>query len=431
MSSVASDRSSVKTLPSTAFAAPWAKKALLVGIAGLVFALITLFLDPSTRSFHGWMIGLVFWIAIAIGILMLVFLHYLFDAGWSVVLRRQYEHALAAIPWLALGAIPLLIATYVLPQEQSGVVWVWMNPDAEVVASPAHHGVSTVAEDSLYTHKESFLQREFFVVRTIAYFAIFSFFACKLRKFSFNMDVDGQPRWMHLSRKYAAAGVIAVSLSMAFFSFDWMMSINYHWFSTMFPVWFFSLSVKAGLSLAIIFYSVQITRGHLQGYGNIAHLYLMGSLLLAFTMFWAYVTFSQYFLIYSANIPEETFWYVIREKAGWWEAGLILVFGGFFLPFFALLRYKTKVEPKTLSAVAIWTLLMTVVDLYYNILPQKILAENEYGYTVPTFSAGLTEIGAIIGFGGIFFWAFFTSMARHKAIPTRDPRILESINYHQ
>lgn len=431
MSSVVSNSSSVKTLPSTAFAAPLAKKALLVGIAGVVFALVTLFLDPSTRAFHGWMIGVLFWVAIAVGMLMLTMIHYIFDAGWSVVLRRQYEHGLAAIPWLALGAIPLLLATYILPEDQSGTVWVWMNPDAQVVAAPALGGSVTVAEDSLYTHKESFLQREFFVVRSVLYFAIFAFFASCMRKFSFRMDTDGQPRWMHLSRKFAAAGIISVALAIAFLAFDWMMSINYHWFSTMYPVWFFALSVKAALSLAIIIYSRQISRGHLQGYGNDSHLYLMGSLLLAFTMFWAYVTFSQYFLIYSANIPEETFWYRIREDYGWGTIGLVLVFGGFFAPFIALLRHRTKIEGKTLSLVAAWTLLMTVVDLYYNILPQKIYSDSGYGYTVPHFSVGLTEIAALIGFGGIFFWAFFRSLSQQKAIPVKDPRILESINYHR
>ncbi len=428
MSTVSANHS--KTLPSTAFASSWAKKALVVGIIGIVIALVALFMNPDTRSYHGWMIGLVFWLAIAIGMLLLTMIHYIFDAGWSVLLRRQYEHGIAALPWLALGALPLLLAGYIA--EDQGVVWVWMNPEAEVVASPALGGVSTVAEDHLYVHKQIFLSKDFFTARSVVYFAIFIGFASLMRRFSFRMDQDGQAKWVHRARKFSAAGCVLVGLSLSFLAFDWMMSINFHWFSTMFGVWFFAASARAALALAIIIFAVQSTRGVLKGLGKTSHLYVMGSLLLAFTMFWAYVTFSQYFLIHSANIPEETFWYVIREKAGWWSVGLVIVFGGFFVPFFALLRHKTKLEWKTLSMVSVWILLMTVIDFYYNIIPQKIYnAESVYGYTVPSFGVSLVDVATLIGFGGIFFWAFFSSMARQKAIPLHDPRILESIQYQK
>jgi hypothetical protein len=433
MSTVSAKHSSSHSLPSTEFASSWAKKSLVVGLLGIGVALALLFMNADdTRAYHGWMIGLIFWLGISIGLLLLTMIHYIFDAGWSVILRRQYEHALAAIPWLALGALPLLLAGYI--GNDPGVVWVWMNPDAQVVASPAHHGVSTVSHDALYLSKEAFLNKDFFTIRTVIYLVVFVVFAQLMRCFSFRLDQDGNARWVHLARKFSAAGAVLVGLSLSFLAFDWIMSINYHWFSTMFGVWFFAASIRAALALAIIIYAVHSTRGVLKGLGNTSHLYLMASLLLAFTMFWAYVTFSQYFLIYSANIPEETFWYVIREKSGWWTIGLVIVFGGFFTPFFSLLSNKIKLKWKGMIYVSAWVLLMTVIDLYYNILPRKIYdsnPENLYGYTVPHFGVTWIDVATLIGFGGLFFWAYFSSLARQKVIPLHDPRILESIQYQK
>src|SRR5690606_35792314 len=155
MSTVSAKHSSTQSLPSTEFALSWAKKSLIVGVLGIGAALVLLYMNADTRSYHGRMLGGVFWLGIGIGLWLLSMIHYLFDSGWSVILRRQYEHAISAIPWLALGAIPLLLAGYI--GNDSGVVWEWMNPEAQVVASPAHGGVSTVAEDALYVSKQAYL----------------------------------------------------------------------------------------------------------------------------------------------------------------------------------------------------------------------------------------------------------------------------------
>lgn len=390
-------------------------------------------IDGQTRSFHGWMIGLVFWLSISVGLLLLTMIHHVFDAGWSVVVRRQYEHALTAMPWIALGVLPLIAASYI--GGNPGVVWTWMNPDAEVAYSPAFGWSTTVSEDALFLHKEIYLNKPFFVLRTILYLGLFIWLASKMRQFSFSMDRDGRPHWVNRSRIFSAFGVITSGLALSFLAFDWMMSLNFHWFSTMYGVWFFSASIRAALCVAILLLFYQTSKGVLKGYFNLSHFYLMGCMLLAFTMFWAYISFSQYFLIYNANIPEVTFWYNIREKAGWWTIGMFLVFGGFLLPFLALLLNRTKVVPKLLAGVAGWILLMTILDFYYNIIPHKIpverTVENPYAYVVPSFGINIVDIATLIGFGGIFLWGYFSSVAKQKLVPVRDPRILESIHYQK
>ena len=165
---------------------------------------------------------------------------------------------------------------------------------------------------------------------------------------------------------------------------------------------------------------------------------ILGSLCFTFTVFWAYITFCQYFLIYNANIPEETFWFNIRElgadwlKNSWWWIGLFgLIFGYFFIPFFYLLIYTNKVNPKRLLAICIWILSFHIIDLYFNIVPAQKVADNTVGFTVREFSITPWDIASLIGVGGICAWAFMRSMRKAAPIPIRDPRILGSIHHHE
>jgi hypothetical protein len=374
-----------------------------------------------------------------VGILMLTIMFYLFDAGWPIVIRRQMEHALAAIPWLALCFIPLLLlALGVFPGHDKGLLWQWLNPAQEIIGKPGE----TIAEDPLFIHKAVFLNLPFFLVRLVVYVAVFWGISYKFRQYSFAMDRNPKPEYAVNSRRLAAVGVFMVALSLTFAAFDMFMSLSYTWFSTMYGVWFFATSMRCGIAATILicaFMSCKPGRP-LFGLYNRAHQYLLGCLALTFTVFYAYVTFCQYFLIYNADIPEETFWYNLREMTAnwahnsWWWASLAIIFGYFFIPFFFLLNYHTKVSRKVLPCVAVWVLCFHILDLYFNIMPGKIADPNPANvlhYTVREFVPQIWDLASLVGIGGICVWAFLRSQSKAEVIPIHDPRIQESLNYHE
>lgn len=383
--------------------------------------------DP--RPFLGWLLGASFWLSIGIGMLFLVMLTYVFDAGWSIVIRRQWEHALAAFKWLAVIFLPLLALSFLQPGN-GAVAWNWL--DAAKLTAEGH----PVGHDPLFLAKSAYLDGAFFLGRFALFFAIWVFLSEALRRCSFAMDRDGDHENVHRARRLAALGIVLCALATTFAAIDFFKSLEYHWFSTMYGVWFFSASMRAALSATVLVCFFLADRGHLRGIFQPAHSYLLGCLMLAFTVFWAYISFSQYFLIYNANIPEETFWYVIREQNpdghlnSWWWVSMGLIFGHFLLPFLYLLFYRNKFGGRILVASA-FILVFHLLDLYWNIVPAKIHDPATGGYLVRQFSVNWVDLTVLLGTGGVCAWAFLTSAARHQPIPLRDPRILESLHPHE
>ena len=396
---------------------------LIVGLVLIALSAIGLFTGSETdpaRPFVGWILGISFWLSILIGMLFLTMIWWMFDAGWSVIIRRQLEHAVGAFPYLALIFLPLVLLS-VLSGDKTGIPWIWMNSDAIV---PGGHG--TVAHDVLYQSKAGYLGQGFFIVRYVLYFGVWTTLALLFRRWSFNMDRTGDHSNVHRSRKLAAAGLFLCAFATTFAAIDWFKSLNYHWFSTMYGVWFFAACMRAGLSATVL--TLFYMAGREDG--------LMGCIMLAFTVFWAYISFSQYFLIYNANIPEETFWYNMRElnadgsKNSWWWVSMGLIFLHFFVPFLYLLWYRNKFAAR-LRFIAIWILTFHLLDLYWNIVPQK-LAEDSHGhYMIRPFGISWVDVTMFLGVGAIVIWSFLKSAARERPIPIRDPRIEESINCHE
>jgi hypothetical protein len=414
--------------------AEYATPALVVGVIGLAIALVGLIIGVTTgtgRPFHGYLIGFGFWVSILFGMLMFTMLLYAFDAGWSTIIRRQLEHALAAFPWVALIFIPVVFLP--LLTGNPGILWKWMDPNYVMPSG------ETVSGDILFIVKEAYLNVPFFIGRAIFYFAVFITLAHFLRKLSFANDQLADRENYRKARYVSAVGIILGGLVISFAAFDWFMSLEFHWFSTMYGVWYFSAGFRAAISASILLLIFHSTRGVLQGIGNQAHRYELARLAFAFTVFWMYISFSQYFLIYQANIPEVTFWYNIRimdpiteDLNSWWWVLMSMVFLYFFFPFFFLLSYKNKITIKPLVFIAVWTLVFHLVDLYFNILPGKVSgADNVLGYTVRPFSIQVWDVAALVGIGGICAWAYLRSLGKTEVIPVNDPRILESVNYHE
>ena len=408
------------------------KIALIVGLVGLLIAAIG-FLQGlganESRPLKSWLIGVGFWLSIAVGMLFLTQIWYVFHARWPTIIRRQCEHCMAAFPYLLLLFLPLLIVPFVY--DNPGILWKWMNGSNPL---PGH---GTVETDPLYTWKQPYLNLGFFAVRAIGVFAVFILIANLLRKWSFDTDTSGDVNNTHRARILSAVGLFLCAAAASIASIDWFKSLEYHWFSTMYGVWFFAACMRAALSAVIILCVILAARGYLKGLLNQAHRYDIGCLMLAFTVFWAYISFSQYFLIYNANIPEEVFWYNIREKNyngelnSWWWVSMGLIFGHFLIPFLVLLWYKTKVVVWRTVLIASWIIAFHILDLYWNIVPGKNVNPDPQaeGYIVNQFSVTLYDIAALVGVGGIFIFAMLRSMRQAEPIPVRDPNIVASLNY--
>jgi hypothetical protein len=396
-------------------------RALLVGLAGTAVTALGVLVSGPHIVATAWLVGLCFWTAIALGMLFLVLIHHIFDAMWTTVLRRQFEHGLAAFKWLALLFAPLFIFSWIGPRD---MVWPWLNP-AHLMMPLG----KTVGEDVDYAKKSALLNFHSLVIWTAAFFAIWIWLSARLRKASFSQDSDGDPRWTRKNRYTAAMGIPLVGLSLTAAAILWIKSLEYHWFSTIYGVWFFADCMRGAYSIGVIIMLWLYFRGDYRGILNKNHLHSIGQMMLAFTVFWGYIAFSQYFLIWNANVPEETFWYNVREYRGWWWIGMVLVFGHFLVPFLLLLSYRFKVTPHILRRIACWILGVIFLDICWNILPSM---KDAQGNALPFLSLNLVwALTATIGVGGICAWAYLGSFGKTKLFPIRDPRIGESLTHHE
>jgi hypothetical protein len=378
-----------------------------------------LIVSPLQHVALSYLVAVAYWTAICIGMLLLTQIHYIVDAGWSTVIRRQYEHCLSAFKWLAVLFLPLLISAWIKP----GLVWPWMDLGHVI------HGGHTVGSDVLYLKKASFLNVHMFTYMTVGFFAVWIWLSARLRKASFAQDRDGDAKWTFMSRKTAAFGIPLTALALSFAAIYWMKSLEYHWFSTMYGVWFFANCIRGGLAFAVVITCWLCARGDYKGIYNLNQFHCLTALAFAFVVFWAYVTFSQYFLIWNANVPEETFWYNIREHGDWLWVGMLILFGHFFVPFLFWLGYRNKAELKPALRISIWIAAIILVDLCYNVLPALKDAEGE---PLPFLSINLLWVlSSVVGVGGICVWSYLKSFPTAKIIPIRDPRIVESLTFHE
>ncbi len=404
-----------------------ATRALIIGIVGLVITGIGFFAAGDAQAFAlSYLAGLSFWIAISIGILIWILIHHIFDASWSVTLRRLFEQWLPNFKWLALLFLPLVIVSWIKP----GAIWPWMD-----LSTPLHGGHGTVGDDILYQKKSGFLNREWFTGAYVVFFAAWIWLSARVRKASFTQDRDGDARWTFSNRVTAAFGIPIMALSLTFASIYWFKSLEYHWFSTMYGVWFFADCARGALSIGVLMMLWLYRNGGYKGILNNNHLHSIGQLMLAFTVFWAYIAFSQYFLIWNANVPEETFWYNLRELNAdgstnqWWWVGLVLLFGYFLAPFLYLLSYRNKIIHERIRFISIWILALMLVDLCYNILPA---IKGGRGDPHAFISTNLIWVlSTVAGVGGLCAWTFLRNLPAQKLIPIRDPRIVECLTHHE
>ena len=391
--------------------------ALWVGIAGTAGTALGLPVSGAHAVATSWLVGIGFWTAMALGMLLMVLIWHVLDASWPIVLRRQFEHGLAAFPWLCLLFAPLILASCL---GRGDVVWPWMNPLHQI------SGGRTVATDLLYERKSAVLNLPLFSVLSLGFFASWIWMSGRLRRASFAQDADGDAKWTLRNRFTSGFGLPLAALTLTAAAVYWFKSLEYHWFSTMYGVWYFTDCARGAMALGVIIMVWLYRRGDYKGILGAGHMWAIGQLMLTFTVFWAYISFDQYFLIWNANEPEEAFWYNIREYGDWWYVSLFLVFGNFLVPFLVLLSYRFKVSHRAAFRTACMILVVVFVDIAYNILPAL---KDAKGDPLPFLSLNLLWAAtSSVGIGGMCVAAYLRSLATTKLIPIHDPRIGECLH---
>src|SRR5881397_2835277 len=352
-------------------------------------------IDPKQLSFS-WLFAFGFFFTLCAGCFFWTIVHHATDAEWSVVVRRQLENIAVLLTVLAVLFVPILLLRHHL--------YSWMDIPRGVEA----------ALDS----KRAYLNSQFFVLRAVVFLGFFLLAALALRRFSVLQDKDGNPRFTIDMRKVSFISLPMFALCLTFGAFDWLMSLNYRWFSTMFGVYIFAGTAGSSMSLLVLVITALRQAGYLKDVVTLEHYHIMGKWMLAFCIFWAYIGFGQYMLIWYANIPEETQFFIARNTQSWWALSMLLVVGRFFGPFAILLLRSIKKHPHRLCIVAGWIVFMQMLDMYLVVLP----ALHGTGVHVSIWDLlSLVAMGATLGF------VYLRLVPRTSLFPVRDPRLIESL----
>ncbi|RLE25998.1 MAG: quinol:cytochrome C oxidoreductase [Acidobacteria bacterium] len=351
------------------------------------------------RLAETYLVSFAYFLSLALGALFFVLLQHLTHAGWSVVVRRLAEALSVNVILMAVLVIPVL-----LNMEH---LYHWAHPGA------ADH-------DAILAGKTPFLNPQFFTIRLVVYFAIWSLLAWFFFSNSRKQDSTADPKFTRRMEALSAPGMILFALSLNFAAFDLLMSVNPHWFSTIFGVYFFAGSVVVIMATLVILAAYLQRQGRLQGIVTVEHYHDLGKLLFGFVVFWAYIAFSQYMLYWYGNIPEETVWYLTRQTGNWTGISVALLFGHFVIPFLALVSRFPKRRPRLLVLAALWMLAMHWLDLYYLVGPE---------FHPEGASIGLMDILCFLGMGGLFFLVLAWRLRKIALVPVGDPRLAESLSF--
>ena len=376
------------------------RRVPMIGAAvGVIAAIGAYATAGGARSFgFSWLYAVLFFLSLAIGGLYFVLIHFATQAGWGIVVRRLGENVACTIPILAVLFLPILALR--------ADIFPWIHELAE--------------KNALILKKAAYLNEPFFLTRAVIYFAVYTAIALAWARWSRQQDASGDLALSRRMRRLAGPAIILVALTQTFAAFDWVMSLDPAWYSTMFGVYWFAGSFVSFFALLILMVVRLRSLGLLKETITLEHFHDLGKMLFAFTVFWAYIGFSQYFLIWYGNIPEETIFFRQRMHGSWSGISFLLAAGHFVVPFFFLMPRTIKRKPAALAAGAAWVLAMHLLDLNWLILP----AISPGG-----FRFGLSDLLALLAVGGFFAAGLSWRMVGAPLVPVKDPRLPESLSF--
>ncbi len=381
-----------KPLPESATRVGW---MLVAG--GLLLSAAAYLLDPQRSAFNN-IILFLFVASLAAGSIFLIALEYLTGAVWSVPMRRVNEFLAALTPLVPLLALPLLL-------NMRGV-FVWTHPDAAFA-------------DPVIGAKEAYLNTTFFVARFLIVIVAWLLFYVLMTRNSLRQDATGDARLTTANNRLGAIFMPVFAVTITVTAVDWAMSLEPHWYSTIFGVYYFSGTVVAAVAAATLVIVLLNERGYFPSLRR-DHYYSLGALMFAFLNFWAYIAFSQFLLIWYANLPEETFWFMKRWVHGWQYVSVLLIVMQFAVPYAVLLPQDAKMDPKRLKLMAIWLLIAHYLDMYWLVMPT----------CSPSVTLSWSDLAFPLLGVGLVIVTLGSRMRRHNLVPVGDPKLERGLSFH-
>ena len=387
----------------------WWMVPLGIGIVCLVISLV-MGLSNHQQFYFSYLIAWVFCLSISLGSLFFVLIQHLTKARWSVVVRRVPEALMWTFPILLILAGPLVYGMHDL--------YHWTHSELMDPTSPEF--------DELVYGKRQYLNTPFFLVRLLFYFVVWTFVSYRLYTLSLKQDVNSDRNIPAEQRKVSAYGLVLFAVTVAFASFDLLMSLDPHWFSTIFGVYFFAGGFVSALALTALTYAImQRGGGMLNGVVNQEHYHDLGKLLFGFTVFWTYIAFSQYMLIWYGNLPEETIWYRHRLEGNWRIHSWALLICHFIIPFIVLLPRSAKRTLPVLSFMCVWMLVMHWFDYHWLAMP--VLEGLRGGHGEAGFH--LLDFTTLLGLFGVVYGFALFRLSNHSLVPQNDPYLADSLRF--
>jgi hypothetical protein len=374
------------------------QRALILGLVALAICVAGAFAFHTITAFmRSYLVGFIFWLGIALGCLAVLMLQHLTGGQWGLVIRRILESGAGTLPVTYLLFIPVAVGLHGL--------YGWSSPAG------------------IQGFNRTYLNAPFFFARTIFYFVAWFLLAHYLIKWSEHQDQTGDPNLLNRFQSISGGGLVLYGLTITFASIDWVMSLEPHWGSTIYGMLYMTQQGLAAFAFSIAVLALLAHHKPFSDFVKSSHFHDLGTLMFAFIMLWAYVSFSQFLIIWSGNLLEEIPWYLRRFSHGWIWVGLAIFVFLFALPFLLLLQRSIKRNMRTVAAVALVLLLMQLVNLFWTILPAPTLHSDVGGFS-------WMDIVTPIGIGGIWVAIFIRQLKRRPLLPLNDPRLKEVPAHH-
>ena len=378
----------------------------ILGVVGLILTYVLYAMQSTAQGqrvvMSAYLTAFTFWVGIAVAAIIWVAVFHASHARWSVVLRRGLESLGAATPIFILLFIPVLVG--------AKVIFMWLTHPANLPAEQL----------ALLHHKEPYLNMPFFIIRAVIYFVIWLGAGELLLRWSNRQDTEGGVKLTAWMRRLGAGSIPFLAIAITWASFDWLMSVDPFWNSAVFGGYYFAGSFLGAISLLAIMAAALRGPNLFGSMMTKEHFHNVGKLMLAFTIFWAYLGFSQFMLQWIANIPEEASWWVVRMRGAWAPVSWVILIGQFCLPFCVLLSRDVKYYPKALAGIAVWILAMHYIDIYWLIMPSV---------SPGAVSVSWAHLTSFVGVGGIAA-AFTVFRLRGRfTVPVQDPYLADSLRY--
>jgi hypothetical protein len=370
----------------------WQRRALLVGIAGALIAITGFLLDGWAQFLRSYLFAYLFWTGMALGCLGILLLHHTVGGKWGMLIRRMCEAGARTLPYMIVLLIPILAS---LP-----TLYIWARPEA--------------LHDPNIQSKAAYLNVPGVIGRSVFYFLVWTFYAYRLSKWSADQDATGDESLIGKMRSVSAPGLVVFTFVTTFAFIDWIMSLEPHWFSTIYGVMFLIGQVLESFAFTIALVIVLSVRPPLKNYVTKQHLHDLGNMMFAFMVLWAYLSFSQFLITWAGNLPEEIPWYLRRLRGGWGWVALTLVIFHFATPFVLLLMRGVKRHADRLLKVCLMMIVIRVIDVYWVVEPafyNQQLRIHWLDFVLP------------VAIGGLWLTGFFWQLKSRPLVPLRDPRL--------